>query len=256
MTSSILFKKEDKLAWLMLNRPEKLNALTDEMINELEGILDALKEEKEVHVLVILGSGKNFSSGADLEQLMSLNEVEAESRSRRWKTVFNKLESLSKPTIAAIRGYCLGCGLELALACDFRLASDDAVFGQPEIKLGIIPGASATCRLIKLLGAAKAKELLMLGELIDAKRAVEIGLVTKLISGERFEEEVRRFAFILAGLPQKALKSLKYAIMLASNGRFSEVSEFESKVFGDLAGSREFKERARRMFRKSIKEDS
>jgi len=242
MANSLIIKKRGKLAWILLNRPEKLNALTDEMMGELEKALEMLNSE-EIRVVIISGNGDSFSSGADLNMLMRLKRKEAEEKARRWKVILDKLESFPKPTIAAIRGYCLGCGLELALACDFRIASENAIFGQPEVNLGLIPGAGAPKRLIKFLGEAKTKELIMLGREINSKEAEKIGLITKTVPEKSLEKEVEKMALELAEKSPKALEKIKHVIKLISEGRSLEAEDFESKAFGELIEDEEFRKK-------------
>ena len=242
MTNSLIIKKRGKLAWILLNRPEKLNALTDEMMGELEKALEMLNSG-EIRVVIISGNGDSFSSGADLKMLMRLKRKEAEEKARRWKVILDKLESFPKPTIAAIRGYCLGCGLELALACDFRIASENAIFGQPEVNLGLIPGAGAPKRLVRLLGEAKTKELIMLGREISSKEAEKIGLITKTVPEKSLEKEVEEVALELAEKSPKALEKIKHVIKLISEGRSLEAEDFESKTFGELIEDEEFRKK-------------
>ena len=244
MKKNLIIKKKDKLAWILLNRPEKLNALTDEMMEQLGKALDILNSE-DIRVIIISGSGNSFSSGADLGMLTRLKKGEAMEKARLWRSILDKLESFPKPTIAAIKGYCLGCGLELALACDFRIASEDAVFGQPEIKLGLIPGAGAPKRLVKLLGEGKSKELIMFGREIASKEAEKMGLVTKVVPRENLEREAEKMALELAEKSPKALEKIKQVIKLISEGRYAEAGEIESTTFGELIENRKFEEKVR-----------
>ena len=250
MANSLIIKKRGKLAWILLNRPEKLNALTDEMMEELEKALEMLNSE-EIRVVIISGNGDSFSSGADLNMLMRLKRKEAEEKARRWKVILDKLESFPKPTIAAIRGYCLGCGLELALACDFRIASENAIFGQPEVNLGLIPGAGAPKRLIRLLGETKTKELIMLGGEIGSKEAEKIGLITKTVPEKSLEKEVEKMALKLAEKSPKALEKIKHVIKLISEGRSQKAEDLESKAFGELIEDEEFRKKLTELLPKS-----
>lgn len=231
----VLVHREPPLAWILLNRPEKLNAFTPEMVDELERALEGLKDDEEVRVVVIRGVGsKAFSAGADVEALKEFNSKEAERASRRWKEVFGLVERFPKPVVAAIEGYCLGAGLELALACDFRVASEDGVLGQPEVELGLIPGAGGTQRLTRVLGPGRAKEVIMLGKRLGADEALWLGLLNAVYPKKEFDGKVREFAEKLAAGPPIALKFVKQAISLAASGRFDEGFELESKAFGGL----------------------
>ncbi|MCG2866753.1 MAG: 3-hydroxyacyl-CoA dehydrogenase NAD-binding domain-containing protein [Vulcanisaeta sp.] len=210
----IILRKEPPLAWIILNRPQRLNALTMTMLEELSRALDMLWDDKEVRVVIIRGAGdRAFSAGADVSSFAGpLHTYYFFLYNRRFQEAVSKIERFPKPVIAAIDGYALGGGLEIAMTCDFRIATERSEFGQPEITLGILPGAGGTQRLIRLVGMAKAKELIMLGDRIKADEAYRIGLVNKVVPKERFEEEVRSFAMRLAQGPPIALTYAKYAI--------------------------------------------
>ncbi|MFP3296838.1 MAG: 3-hydroxyacyl-CoA dehydrogenase/enoyl-CoA hydratase family protein [Vulcanisaeta sp.] len=210
----IMLRKEPPLAWIILNRPQRLNALTLTMLEELSRALDMLWDDKEVRVVIIRGAGdRAFSAGADVSSFAGpLHTYYFFLYNRRFQEAVSKIERFPKPVIAAIDGYTLGGGLEIAMTCDFRIATEKSEFGQPEITLGILPGAGGTQRLIRLVGMAKAKELIMLGDRIKADEAYRIGLVNKVVPKERFEEEVRSFAMKLAQGPPIALTYAKYAI--------------------------------------------
>jgi len=239
----VVLRRKPPIAWIILNRPEKLNALTSEMMEDLDEALKDLEGDDEVRVVVIRGAGENaFSVGADINLFKGLSREEAEKESKRWKEIIDDIESFPKPTIAAIKGYCLGCGLEIALACDFRLASSNSIFGQPEIKLGLIPGAGGTQRLVKLIGLGRAKELLMLGKKISAEEAERIGLVNMLIPPEDFDERVEGFALTLAEGPPIAFNLLKQAINLAGSYRIEDGYRFESEAFGRLFETEDLRE--------------
>ena len=240
---TLTLKREPPIAWITLNRPKKLNALTQEMINELELLLGILETDKEIRVVALRGAGgKAFSAGADIEFLKNLSPEEAEKASRRWNNTFKLLEAFPKPIVAVIEGYCFGSGLELALACDLRVAREDSILGNPEIDLGLIPGAGGTQRLTKLVGLGKAKEMIMLGENIGAEEALRIGLVNKVYPREGFEEKVKQLLEKLAEKPPLALKAAKQAVNLAAEGRFEEGIRFEAKSFGKLMSTLDARE--------------
>ncbi len=239
----VVLRRKPPIAWIILNRPEKLNALTSEMMEDLDEVLKDLEGDDEVRVVVIRGAGENaFSVGADINLFKGLSREEAEKESKRWKEIIDDIESFPKPTIAAIKGYCLGCGLEIALACDFRLASSNSILGQPEIRLGLIPGAGGTQRLVKLIGLGRAKELLMLGKKISAEEAERIGLVNMVIPPEDFDERVEGFALTLAEGPPIAFNLLKQAINLAGSYRIEDGYRFESEAFGRLFETEDLRE--------------
>lgn len=210
----IILRKEPPLAWIILNRPQRLNSLTATMMEELSRALDMLWDDRDVRVVIIRGAGdRAFSAGADVTSFAGpLHTYYFFINNRKFQEAVSKIERFPKPVIAAIDGYALGGGLEMALACDFRIATDKSELGQPEIGLGILPGAGGTQRLIKLVGMAKAKELIMLGDRIKAEEAYRIGLVNRVVPKEKFEDEVRSFALRLAQGPPIALTYAKYAI--------------------------------------------
>ena len=210
----IILRKEPPLAWIILNRPQRLNALTLTMLEELSRALDMLWDDKDVRVVIIRGAGdRAFSAGADVTSFAGpLHTYYFFLYNRKFQEAVSKIERFPKPVIAAINGYALGGGLEIALACDFRIATDTSELGQPEINLGIIPGAGGTQRLARIVGLGRAKELIMLGDRIKADEAYRIGLVNRVVPKERFEEEVRSFAMRLAQGPPIALTYAKYAL--------------------------------------------
>ncbi len=188
---SIITKKEGGVGWLTLNRPHRLNTLTSDMIDEMHSALDDFEADKEIKCIVITGAGdRAFSAGADVTAFTGLTPATAVQASAKGQALFTRLEELSKPVIASLNGYALGGGLEMALACDFRLVSETAELGQPEVKLGLIPGWGGTQRLSRIVGLAKAKELIMLGERISAEEVAKIGLVSKVVPKEKLVEEV------------------------------------------------------------------
>ena len=231
---NIIYKKEDGIAWITLNRPHRLNTFTAEMMLELGKALDEAEQDKEVRCIVITGTGdRAFSAGADVTAFAGLKPATtAVEASMRGQEVITKIEKLSKPVIAAINGYCLGGGLELALACDFRIAAEHAELGSPEIKLGLIPGWGGTQRLVRLVGLAKAKELVMLGDRITAEEALKIGLVNKVVPYDKLEEETKKFAEKLVKGPPIALKYAKLALNFGAQVPLEIGLKLESSVFG------------------------
>lgn len=197
---------------IVLNRPEKKNALTSQLLTRLAETLEEIRDDESIRVVVIKGAGEVFCSGADISLLKEKSPHEAFRLSRKIHDVFDKIEEFPKPVIAAIEGFALGGGLELAMACDFRIASNNAKLGNPEINLGILPGGGGTQRLVKLLGSGKAKEMLMLGEVLSGKEAEEIELVNKSVPSNKLEEETRKLAEKLSDKPPIALAILKQVI--------------------------------------------
>ncbi|MEM3807185.1 MAG: enoyl-CoA hydratase/isomerase family protein [Nitrososphaerota archaeon] len=243
--SDIDLKIESPLAWIILNRPQKLNAITPRMIMEIDDALNKLRDNSDVKVIIFMGSGeKAFSAGADIALLKEADDASIRHNlTIRLSEVLMLIEKYPKPIIAAIRGYALGGGLELALACDFRLASENSIIGLPEINLGLLPAGGGMQRLIKNVGIARAKEIAMLGELIDCNEAKRVGLITKILSNDNFVEEVKKFALKIAELPQLALKAIKLSILAESEPPYFSGQILESFVFELLIASRDSKER-------------
>ncbi|MEM1649915.1 MAG: enoyl-CoA hydratase-related protein, partial [Sulfolobales archaeon] len=217
-----------------LNRPERLNAINIEMLQELSRVLDELEADDSVRVIVITGSGRAFSAGADVTGFAGVNPVKAYIFSRRFQEVLSKIEKLAKPVIAAINGYALGGGLEIALACDIRIASEGAMLGQPEINLGLIPGAGGTQRLSRLIGLGRALEIIFTGDMIPAREAERIGLVNRVVPSENFEREVRSIAVKISEKAPIALMAAKHAARYGVEAPLEAGLTLESAEFGIL----------------------
>ena len=178
----LLVRISEHIATITINRPDIMNALSVELFNELMCVLDELECDDEVAVIILTGAGKKaFVAGGDIKAMVDVSAQWARDFALLAQIVLNRIEELSKPVIAAINGYALGGGCELAMACDIRIAADTAHFGQPEVKLGIIPGFAGTQRLARLVGKGKAKELIFTGDMIDAQEACRIGLVNQVV---------------------------------------------------------------------------
>lgn len=231
---TIIVRREGRVAWIVLNRPERLNAISPEMLGELSKALDELEEDESVRVVVITGSGRAFSAGADITAFQGLRPVKAYIFSRRFQELLNKIERLAKPVIASINGYALGGGLELAMACDIRIASESSILGQPEINLGLIPGAGGTQRLSRLAGAARAKEIVFTGDQITARDAEKIGLVNRVVPGDRLEAETRSLATKLSEKPPIALMMAKHSITYGSEAPLETSLVLEAAAFSNI----------------------
>jgi enoyl-CoA hydratase len=177
----LLLAAHDRVATITVNRPDKLNALNDAVLAELSSAVSALREDPDVGGIIVTGAGRAFVAGADISELAGQSAAEGQARARRGQATFRLFETSPKPVIAAVNGFALGGGCELALACHIRVASDTAQFGQPEVKLGITPGYGGTQRLPRLVGRAQALEMLLSGDRIDAHEALRIGLVNKVV---------------------------------------------------------------------------
>ncbi len=205
--------EKGEITWVTINRPKVLNALNRQVLKELGEAMDAFRENEQSRVCVVTGAGeKAFVAGADISEMEGLTALEAEGFSRFGQEVFFKIESMEKPVIAAVNGFALGGGCELALACDLVYASENAKFGQPEINLGVIPGFGGTQRLAKIIGMRRAKEWIYLGGMIDAETAQAIGLVNAVFPAATLLEEVEGVAKKLAAKPPFALREAKQVI--------------------------------------------
>jgi len=240
--SEIIVKAEEGIGWIILNRPQRLNALTLKMADEVIQALDEFTANRDVRVIVIRGAGdRAFSAGADVTAFTEIpsphNVIEL---SQKFQAMMDKVEATPKPVIAAIDGFALGGGCELIQACDFRIATTRSEFGQPEIRLGLIPGAGGTQRLARLIGVAKAKELIMLGERISAEEAYKMGLVNKLVEPSMLEEEVRSLAKKLAEMPPVALKAAKISINYGTQVPLNVGLNLEKSLFSLLFSTKDF----------------
>ena len=230
---------EAGVATITLNRPDRLNTLVPQLVDELDHALAELEKDESVRCLVIAGAGeKAFSAGADVT---AFGDVSKSHRvwqmSRRTQQVFNRLADFPKPTLAAIQGYALGGGCELALACDFRIAAKRAKIGQTEITLGLIPGAGGIARLVKLLGLARAKELVLLGPRLSADEAFAAGLVTRVVENEEFPAVVKEFAGKLAKGPPIAIRLAKHVLNRAADVPLDAALEAEAMAFGHVTST-------------------
>jgi enoyl-CoA hydratase len=211
--ANILFQAEGPVAIVKFNRPKALNALNPDLMKELAQCLDEIKARPSIHVLVLTGEGeKAFVAGADIGYMANLSTLEA----RRWAEtghdILGRIQNLPIPVIACVNGFALGGGTEMAMACDFIYASENAKFGQPEINLGVIPGFGGTQNLSRLVGKGMAKELCMTGVIISAQEAKEIGLVNKVFPHEKLWEETMKTANLIASKGKVALRSIKQLI--------------------------------------------
>lgn len=239
---AIQVSKENEVATITLNRPP-MNPLNSQIFKELTQAADELESDASVRAIIITGAGnKAFAAGADVTEMAALTPVEVYSFCQVSRVAFEKIESLSKPVIAAISGLALGGGCELALCCDFRLAADTAKFGQPEIGLGIVPGAGGTQRLSRLIGVAKAKELILLGNIIDAPTAMGLGLVNNVVPADSLLMEAQKLAMKLASKPAVAVAMAKSAINTGLNMDISSALTLEIQCFVTAFASEDRKE--------------
>ncbi|MEM3442681.1 MAG: enoyl-CoA hydratase-related protein [Candidatus Bathyarchaeia archaeon] len=206
--ASFLMPEEENIAIITLNRPDAMNALNSGLLQELDNVLEEIRKDEKIRSVIITGSGRAFSAGADLSEAGGAGEAEMVARMELGQKVFDKIETFDKPVIAAVNGFALGGGLEMAIACDIRIASENASFGAPEVNIGLIPSWGGCARLAKLIGRAYAAKMILTGERIDAKEAERIGLVTKVVP----PDELRSTAIYMAGtLATKAPIAIRLA---------------------------------------------
>ncbi len=240
---TIIFERVGDVAIIKLHRPEKLNALNKKILDELDDCIKNIETNHSIYGLIITGSGdKAFAAGADIFELHNCDKQTGKLFSEYGSYVFKRIEQLPIPVIAAINGYALGGGCELALACHIRFASENAKIGQPEVSLGVIPGYGASQRLPRIVGKAKAVELIISGAMIDANEAFRIGLVNKVFSQEELFDKTIEFL-------NNCLKNSKLAIKASINciNKSQEMSlleglHYESERFGEICGTKDFKE--------------
>jgi enoyl-CoA hydratase len=217
-----------------INRPESLNALNTAFFDEMDAILENEAAQPEVRAVIITGAGKAFVAGADISEMVNKLPEEASDFSRRGQLTFQSIVNHPVPVIAAINGFALGGGLELAMACDFRIAVVTAKFGQPEVNLGLIPGYAATQRLSRLVGMGTALFMLTTGEMINAEEALRIGLVQKLTESDKLMEEALRLANVIASKGPRAVKTVKSVTRNGYHMPFPAACELEAQTFGTL----------------------
>jgi len=240
---TIKVEREESTLWIILNRPHRLNTFNDVLIEELGDMLDTAEKDPSVKCVVITGDGdRAFSAGADVTMFPKATPLKAEEFSRAGQKTFGKVEEMTKPVIAAINGFALGGGLELALTCDFRIAAEHAELGSPEISLGLIPGWGGTQRLVRIVGLAKAKEMVMLGTRLKADEALKAGLVHKVVHYEKLRDEVREMAKKLAEGPPIAMKYAKHALNFGTQVPLDVGLRLEAALMGLAFSTEDLKE--------------
>jgi len=241
MYQTLLTNLDDGIFMITINRPEKMNALNKDVINELDAVVDEVYKNPEIKSAIITGAGtKAFVAGADISEFLEFQKEQGAELARRGQNVFDKIENCPKPIVAAVNGFALGGGCELALACHFIYASDNSKFGQPEVNLGLIPGYGGTQRLTQLVGRNVAMELLMSGNMISAKEAMDYGIVNKVVA----QEELLAAAKAILGIIQtKAPIAVSKIIECVNNFDHTQQGyDFEIKKFGECFESEDVKE--------------
>jgi len=248
MADLILTRTEGHIGIATLNRPEVLNALSVQLMDQLVATLEGFDNDPNIHVMVIAGSEKVFAAGADIADMAEASVVEMMERNNlaRWL----RIKAVRKPIIAAVSGFALGGGCELAMHCDIIIASESAKFGQPEINIGVMPGAGGTQRLTRAIGKFKAMEVILNGRFLSAQEAFEAGLVTRVVAKEQFLAESIRLAHQIAQRPPIALKLAKEAVLKADEISLSEGLEYERKLFYSLFATEDQKEGMRAFLEK------
>ena len=231
----------EKVGIVTLNRPKQLNALNDQLMDELGAALQAFDADPAIGCMIITGSEKAFAAGADIGAMATLSFAEAYKGNfitRNWE----QIRTIRKPVIAAVSGFALGGGCELAMMCDFIIAADNARFGQPEIKLGIIPGAGGTQRLPRAVGKAKAMDMALTGRMMDATEAERAGLVSRVVPLEKLMEEALGAALIISDYSQMATMATKESVNQAFEGSLNDGIHFERRLFHALFATADQKE--------------
>lgn len=240
---NVLYEKKGAIAYVTLNRPKVLNALNQAVFAELKAAFEDVRDDAAVRGVILTGTGdKAFAAGADIAEMSTSTGIQAEESTRHAQAVTELVESLGKPVIAAVNGFALGGGCELAMACTIRIAAETAKFGQPEVKLGIMPGAGGTQRLPRLIGKGRALQLILSGEIISAQEAYRIGLVNEVVPSANL---ISRSEAILNQINSNGPLGVKYSLDAVNKGLDGSVSEgllIEASLFGICAGSEDKKE--------------
>jgi enoyl-CoA hydratase/carnithine racemase len=240
---NVLYEKKGPIAYVTLNRPNVLNALSQAVFGELKTVFEDARDDANVRGVIFTGSGdKAFAAGADISEMSTYSAAQGEEATRRAQAVTELIENVGKPVIAAVNGFALGGGCELAMACTIRLAVESAKFGQPEVKIGIMPGAGGTQRLPRLVGKGRALQLILTGEIISAQEAYRIGLVNEVVPATNL---IPRAEAILNQIKSNAPLGVKFSIEAVNKGLDASVSEgllIEASLFGICVGSEDKKE--------------
>ena len=229
---SVNYEVRDNIATITIDRPDALNALNLDVLAELEMVVSQAEQDRDVYVIIITGAGRAFVAGADISQMKDLTADEGRAFGEFGNRVLRKIESLAKPVIAAVNGFALGGGCELAMSCDIRIAGEKAKFGQPEVGLGITPGFGGTQRLPRIVGLSKAKELILTAQTIDADEALRIGLVSSVVPGEKLMDAALEMAGKIALNAQVAVRQSKAAIDKGMQCDIETGAAFETQAFG------------------------
>jgi enoyl-CoA hydratase len=239
----VLVEKRERIATITLNRPEVLNALNAELMGDLDVVFDEVARDDSVSVLVLTGAGeKAFAAGADISEITKKNALSGVAMAENGQRILRQLETMGKPSIAAVNGFALGGGCEIAMACTIRVASEKAKFGQPEVNLGIIPGYAGTQRLSRIVGRGVAIELVLTGRIIDAAEALRIGLVTQVVPPADLMPTAEKIARTLLGKGPLALRAAMEVVNRGYDLDFDNACKLEAQMFGVLCATEDMKE--------------
>jgi enoyl-CoA hydratase len=248
---TLLYAVKNRVATVTINRPDKLNALNALAKSELRSVFEALRDDDAVDVVIVTGAGeKAFVAGTDIAELTVLNRQSGTAFAAGGQEVFDQIENLGKPVIAAVGGYALGGGCELALACHLRLASEKARFGQPEVNLGTMPGYGGTQRLARLIGKGRALEMILTGIQIDAAEALRIGLVNRIFPPQDLLPRAQAMAELIASMGQRAIRGALEAVNATDETGLKEGLAREAALFGSCCDTEDFREGTRAFLEK------
>ena len=240
---SLLVEEKESSILLTINRPEKLNALNKETVNELFEAFQTIQTRKNIQAVIITGAGeKAFVAGADIKEIAELDGMSGEAFSKNGSSAFRFIEKMPIPVIAAVNGFALGGGCELAMACHIRIASSNAKFGQPEINLGIIPGYGGTQRLPRLIGRTNALYFMLSGEMIDALKALELGLITEIVESSQLVARAQEIARLLCSKSAPITKYILQSVDQGLNANMDEALDIETRLFGKACETEDMKE--------------
>lgn len=238
--TTLLTSNENGIFTITINRPDKMNALNKQVMADLDAVMNEVKHEEAIKSVIITGAGeKAFVAGADISEFIGLDHQQGMGMAKKGQDIFFKIENSLKPVIAAVNGFALGGGCELAMACHFRIASENAKFGQPEVNLGLIPGYGGTQRLVNLVGKGKAIELLLTGDMIDANTALDLGLVNYVVASNDLIEKSKK---ILDKINSKSPKAVSRCITAANTAGSPKGYDAEIFGFGECFGTEDMKE--------------
>jgi enoyl-CoA hydratase len=239
----VQYEKADRIAFITINREKVLNALSYQTVGELDTAFAQAEDDDEVQVLILTGAGeKSFAAGADISEIREKDAQSGEAMALRGQKALRRLETMGKPSIAAVNGFALGGGCELAMACTIRIASDNAKFGQPEVNLGVIPGFAGTQRLPRIVGPGVATDLILTGRPIDAAEALRIGLVSQVVPRAELQKTVRKTAETLLKKGPVAIRAAMDAIDHGMNMGFDDACRLEASLFGMVCATEDMKE--------------